>query len=92
MITAVEQYLESLNDGRVVYCPGERVKDMRAHSAIRSLIGFSALDYALPNDPRFRPLLITKNEEGKGVNLLFCRAKTTEDLLRRRECFTAGAV
>jgi len=31
MIMAVEQYLESLNDGRVAYCLGERVKNVRTH-------------------------------------------------------------
>ena len=50
------------------------------------------MDYALPNDPRFRPFFVTKNEEGEEVNLFFVVPKTTEDLLRGGECFVAGAV
>ena len=68
MIRTVEQYLDSLDDGRVVYCLGERVKDVRTHPTIRSVIRFAAMDYALPNDPRFRPLFVTQNEEGEEVN------------------------
>jgi aromatic ring hydroxylase len=35
MIRTVEQYLESLDDGRVVYCLGERVRDVRTHPMLR---------------------------------------------------------
>jgi len=90
MIRTVEQYLDSLNDGRVVYCLGEKVKDVRTHPTIRSVIRFAAMDYALPNDPRFRPLFVTQNEEGEEVNFLFTAPKTSEDLLRRRDCFITG--
>ena len=56
MIRTVEQYLESLEDGRVVYCLGERVKDVRTHPTISTIIRFAAMDYAMPNDPKFRYL------------------------------------
>jgi 4-hydroxybutyryl-CoA dehydratase/vinylacetyl-CoA-Delta-isomerase len=90
MIRTVEQYLESLNDGRVVYCLGERVKDVRTHPTLRTIIRFAAMDYALPNDPKYRNLFVTKNEEGEDVNFLFTVPRSPEDLLRRRECFVTG--
>jgi aromatic ring hydroxylase len=31
MIKTVEQYLESLNDGRQIWCLGEKVSDVRTH-------------------------------------------------------------
>jgi aromatic ring hydroxylase len=65
---------------------------VRTHPTIQSLICFAVMDYALPNDPRFRPFFVTKNEEGEEVNLFFVAPKTTEDLLRGGECFVAGAV
>jgi aromatic ring hydroxylase len=34
MIRTVEQYLESLDDGRVVYCLGERVRDVRTRDEV----------------------------------------------------------
>ena len=38
MIKTVEQYLESLNDGREVWCLGERVKDVRTHPTTSRLL------------------------------------------------------
>ena len=38
MIKTVEQYLESLNDGREVWCLGEKVADVRTHPTISSII------------------------------------------------------
>ena len=35
MIRTVEQYLESLRDGRVIYNLGERVKDVTTHPILR---------------------------------------------------------
>jgi len=64
MIRTVEQYLKSLEDSRVVYCLGERVKDVRTHPMLRTIIRSAALDYALPNDPKFHDLYVTKNAEG----------------------------
>jgi len=90
MIRTVEQYLESLDDGRVVYCLGEKVKDVRTHPTISTIIRFAAMDYALPNDPKYRPLFVTQNEDGEDVNFLFTAPRTSEDLLRRRECFVTG--
>ena len=90
MIRTVKQYLDSLDDGRVVYCLGERVKDVRTHPMLRTIIRSAALDYAIPNDPKFRDLFVSKNEEGKEVNFLLTAPHTNEELLRRRECFVTG--
>jgi len=90
MIRTAEQYLESLDDGRVVYCLGERVKDVRTHPTQRTIVRYAAMDYALPNDPKYRDLFVTKNEEGEDVNFLFTVPRTSEDLLRRRECFVTA--
>ena len=90
MIRTVEQYLESLDDGRVVYCLGERVRDVRTHPMLRTIIRTAAMDYALPHDPRFRGLFVTRNAEGEDVNFLLMPPKTKEELLRRRDCFITG--
>lgn len=90
MIRTVEQYLESMDDGREVYCLGERVKDVRTHPTISTIIRFAAMDYALPNDPKFRDLFVTQNEEGEDVNFLFVAPRSPEDLVRRRECYITG--
>ena len=90
MIRTVEQYLESLDDGRVVYCLGERVKDVRTHPMLRTMIRSAAMDFAMPHDPRFRDLFVTRDEDGEDVNFLLTPPRTAEELLRRRECFVQG--
>ncbi len=90
MIRTVEQYLESLDDGRVVYCLGERVKDVRTHPMLRTMIRSAAMDFAMPHDPRFHDLFVTKDQDGEDVNFLLTPPRTPEELLRRRECFVQG--
>ena len=90
MIRTVEQYLESLDDGRIVYCLGERVKDVRTHPMLRTMIRAAALDYALPHDSKYHDLYVTKNVDGEEVNFLLTAPKNAQELLRRRECFITG--
>ena len=87
MIRTVKQYLDSLDDGRVVYSLGERVKDVRTHPMLRTSIRSAAMDYAISNDPGFHDLFVTKNTDGEDVNFLLTSPGTKEELLRRRECF-----
>jgi len=90
MIKTVEQYLESLNDGREVWCLGEKVADVRTHPTISSIIKTSSMDYVLPNHPDYRDLFVTQDEDGEDINFLLTSPKTSEDMLRRRECYTTG--
>jgi 4-hydroxybutyryl-CoA dehydratase/vinylacetyl-CoA-Delta-isomerase len=90
MIRTVEQYLDRINDGREIYCLGERVRDMRTHPTLSTIIRFGAMDYVIPNDPRFRDLYVTRNEDGEEVNFLLTAPRSAEDLLRRRECYMTG--
>jgi 4-hydroxybutyryl-CoA dehydratase/vinylacetyl-CoA-Delta-isomerase len=90
MIKTVEQYLESLNDGREVWCLGERVADVRTHPTISTIIRTACMDYVLPNRPDYRNLFVTQDEDGEDINFLLTSPKTPEDMLRRRECYTVG--
>ncbi|MCX6007687.1 MAG: hypothetical protein NTZ34_10600 [Chloroflexi bacterium] len=90
MIRTVEQYLQSLDDGRQMWCLGEKVKDVRSHPTIQNIIRSSAMDYVLPNDPRFKHLFVTKDADGEDINFLLTAPKSADDLLRRRECFITG--
>ena len=91
MIRTVEQYLESLRDGRVIYSQGERVKDVTTHPVLRRVVSGGAMDYVLPHQPEMRDLFVTKNEEGEDVHFLWNPPKTKEELLRRREIYITGA-
>lgn len=90
MIRTVEQYLESLDDGRQIWCLGEKVSDVRTHPTLSSVIRTAAMDYVLPHHPDYRELFVTENEDGEEVNFLLTAPRTAEDLLRRRECFIVG--
>ncbi|MCF8111500.1 MAG: hypothetical protein K9J85_08425 [Desulfobacteraceae bacterium] len=90
MIRTVEQYLESLNDGREIWCLGEKVSDVRTHPILGNIIKTAALDYVFPNHPEYRDLFVTQDEQGEDVNFLLTAPKSSEDLLRRRECFVAA--
>ncbi|MBU4001460.1 MAG: hypothetical protein KKB94_03985 [Proteobacteria bacterium] len=90
MLRTVEQYLESLNDGREIWCLGEKVKDVRTHPTISSIIRTAAMDYVLPHHPDYKHLFVTRDQEGEDINFLLTSPKTHEDLLRRRECYISG--
>lgn len=90
MIRTVAQYLESLDDGREMWCMGERVKDVRTHPTISGIIRTAALDYVLPHHPEYRHLFVTQDEDGEAVNYLLTSPKSAQDLLRRRECFATA--
>ncbi len=90
MIKTVAQYLESLNDGREVWCLGERVADVRTHPTISTIIRMAAMDYVLPNHPDYRDIFVTQDEDGEDINFLLTSPKSSEDMLRRRECYMVG--
>jgi len=90
VIKTVEQYLASLDDGREVWCLGERVKDVRTHPTVSTIVRMAAMDYVLPNHPDFRDLFVTTDEDGEEINFLLTSPKTSKDMLRRRECYMTG--
>lgn len=84
-----EQYFGSLKDERVVYCLGERVKDVTEHPFLKICANWCAAYYVLAQDPNYRDLFTAKNEEGELVSFNFLPLRTQEDLLRRRETVLA---
>lgn len=80
-----QQYIESLKDGRVVYCNGERVQDVTTHPILKICRDWVATDYVLNNDPRFQDLLTDIDEDGERVSFALRPQRSREDLLRLRE-------
>ena len=80
-----QQYLESLKDGRVVYCNGERVEDVTMHPILNISNHWIAMDYVMSNDPRYQDLLTDMDEDGDRVAFVLQPQRTREDLLRLRE-------
>lgn len=90
MIRTVDEYLESLRDGRVIYCLGKKVKDVTTHPILRRVIFTAAMDYIFPHDPNYRDLFVAKDEDGEDTNFMFLSPKSSDDLLRRREIFVTA--
>ena len=84
-IKTPQEYIESIKDNRVVYYAGERVKDTTKHPFMKICIDWMAMDYVLTNDPKYRGLLIAKDEDGEDVPFILSAQRSREDLLRLRE-------
>lgn len=84
-IRTPQEYVESLKDDRVVYCLGERVRDVTQHPILRICIDWMAMDYVVENDPRYQGLVTEKNEQGELVPFVFMPQTNAKDLLRLRE-------
>jgi 4-hydroxybutyryl-CoA dehydratase / vinylacetyl-CoA-Delta-isomerase len=46
-LRTVEQYVESLRDGRIVYYRGQRVPDVTRHPVISVAVEHASIDYRL---------------------------------------------
>jgi len=86
MIRTAQEYVQSLNDGRVIYLNGEKIPDITKHPAFRGSINARAMAYELCHHPRFRDLL-TVEQDGDRYLFLWNQPKTREDLIRRREVY-----
>ena len=86
MIRTVEQYVESLRDGRVIYINGERVPDITKNPLFKGPINGRAMSYHLYNHPKFKDLL-TIEENNERYLFLWKQPRNSEDLIRRREVY-----
>ena len=84
-IKSPQEYIDSLKDGRVVYCNGEKVKDVTEHPILKVCRDWVAMDYVLNNDPKYQGLLTEINEDGERVSFALMPQRSREDLLRLRE-------
>lgn len=84
-IRTPEQYLQSLRDNRVVYCEGERVKDVTKHPIVGLCARAGALDYLMAHDKTYRDTFVTHDEKGEEYSFVFHPARKAEDLMRLRE-------
>ena len=83
-LKTVEEYLESIRDGREVYLDGEKVDDVTSHPILKNLADYASADYEMALDPRFQDLLTEVLPNGERVHFTFVSPKSKEDLIRRR--------
>ena len=63
-LRTVEQYVESLRDGRIVCYRGQRVPDVTRHPVISVAVDHASIDYRLADDPASRDLAVVKDSDG----------------------------
>jgi len=79
-----EQYVESLDDGRVTYWDGERIENITAHPRFRVPMTLTAKDYDY-KDPEFGALRHYRDETGARAHSIYQIPKSEADLARRVE-------
>jgi 4-hydroxyphenylacetate 3-monooxygenase len=87
------EYLESIRDGREIYCYGERVDDVTTHPAFRNATRMVARLYDGLHDPAHRDVLTCPTDTGNGgFTHRFFRAPTTwEDQVADRDAIAQWA-
>ncbi len=90
-LKTVQQYKDSLKDGRVVYYKGELVADVTTHPDLSVAVDTMALDYHLAELPEFRDLATVDDEVlGERINRYYYLPKNGDDLLKQFELIVAS--
>ncbi len=79
-----EDYVASLNDGRVTYWDGEKIPDITKHPRFRVPIALTAEDYRY-DDPQLGTLRRYKTEDGTDAHRIFQIPRSEEELNKRVE-------
>jgi len=85
-LRTVEQFKESLKDGRRVYILGERVEDITTHPILKISVDTAAGDYVLCHSeaPQVRDLFVIPHPEtGEPMSRYFEPPRTPDDLEKR---------
>ncbi len=90
-LKTVEEYKESLRDGRVVYYKGERVEDVTTHPDLSVCVDTMALDYELAEHPDYRELAVVYDEAlGEEISRYYHLPKNGDDLLKLFDLIVAS--
>lgn len=79
-----EDYVASLNDGRVTYWDGEKIADITKHPRFRVPIAITAKDYEY-DDPKLGELRRYRAEDGSYAHRIYQVPRSEEDLSKRVE-------
>ena len=85
----VEQYRDSLRDGRAVFFRGQKVADVNAHPVIGLAVEHACIDYRMAEDPKYRELAVVK-EGGAEYSRYYHLPKDGGDLRRRSDLIAAS--
>lgn len=81
-----EQYLASLNDGRVVYYKGEKVENVAEHPALGACARTMAVDYEMAETEEYHDLATVEDAElGERISRYYYKPQNAEDLLKAHD-------
>ena len=81
-----QQYKTSLQDDRVIYYKGERVKDVTTHPVIGMAVNHASIDYEMAEDPRYHPLAVVHDAQlGEDISRYYHIPRNSDDLLKRSQ-------
>ena len=78
-----QEYIASLQDGRVVYYKGERVKDVTSHPTLSVAVKHACIDYEMAEDPAYRDLAVIDDPHGETISRYYHLPRDSDDLLKR---------
>ena len=81
-LRTVQEYVQSLRDGRTVFFRGERVPDVTRHPVISAAVQHASIDYQLADDPAHRDLAVVRDDHGE-YSRYYQIARNADDLLKR---------
>ncbi len=85
-LISAEQFIESLNDGRIVYYKGEKVDNVTTHPDLKACVDLAAIDYEMGEDPAYSDLAVMEDPEtGEKISRYYYKPQTAEDLLKAHE-------
>jgi aromatic ring hydroxylase len=81
-----QAYKASLQDDRVIYYKGERVKDVTTHPTLRVAVEHASIDYRMAEDERYRDLAVVDDPEtGEPISRYYHLPRHSDDLLKRSQ-------
>jgi 4-hydroxybutyryl-CoA dehydratase / vinylacetyl-CoA-Delta-isomerase len=81
-----QAYKTSLQDERVIYYKGERVKDVTTHPVLRVAVQHASIDYEMAENPRYRDLAVVHDPQtGEEISRYFHLPRSSDDLLKRSQ-------
>jgi 4-hydroxybutyryl-CoA dehydratase/vinylacetyl-CoA-Delta-isomerase len=90
-LKTVQEYKQSLKDGRVVFYKGEKVEDVTAHPDLGVAVDTMALDYQLAEMPEYHELATVYDEElGERINRYYYLPRNGDDLLKQFDLIVAS--
>lgn len=91
-IRTAEEYLNGLQDDRVVYFRGKRIPDVTKDPDLLTNAKHGSLDFELQWDPDHRDLAIVHDKDlNEDISRFYEIPRTGEDLLKRRELIEYGS-